>query len=171
MTYDTNSPTDRTYRLFQPRNRRLLLISGGLLLLAVMAIVIIASSRNTTIFPVSINGKIGYISPAGKIVVQPQFADAGRFEEGLAPVLLGNTWGYIDKNGKFAYFPPVRRRRAFLRRACAGRHPRQVRVHRQKGNLRHQPAIPGGRPLFRQPRSGLGQQPVGLHRPRRQVRD
>src|ERR1035441_7720182 len=78
MTYDTNSPTIHHSALFQPRNRRLLLIAGGLLLLAVIIIVIIAASRNATIFPVSINGKIGYINPARKVVIPPQFADAGR---------------------------------------------------------------------------------------------
>src|ERR1035441_1938705 len=105
MTYDTNSPTIHHSALFQPRNRRLLLIAGGLLLLAVIIIVIIAASRNATIFPVSINGKIGYINPAGKVVIPPQFADAGRFEDGLAPVLSGTTWGYIDKDGKLDIAP------------------------------------------------------------------
>ena len=105
MTNDTNSPTIHHPALFEPRNRRRLLIAGGLLLLAAMTIVIVAVSRNTAIFPVTINGKIGYINPAGKVVIPPQFQDAGRFEDGLAPVLAGNTWGYIDKDGKLDIAP------------------------------------------------------------------
>ena len=105
MTNDTNSPIIQHSSLFQPRNRRLLAIAGGLLLLAAMTFVIVAVSRNTTIFPVTINGKIGYINRAGKVVIPPQFLDAGRFEDGLAPVLAGNTWGYIDKDGKLDIAP------------------------------------------------------------------
>src|ERR1039458_8896180 len=105
MINDTTSLTSFHSAFFHPRNRRLLLIAGGLLLFAVIGIAIIATSRNMAIFPVSINGKIGYINPAGKVVIPPQFLDAGRFEDGLAPVLAGNAWGYIDKDGKLDIAP------------------------------------------------------------------
>ena len=62
MTYETNSPA----ALFQLRNRRLLLIAGGLLVLAVTAVAVIAFSRSTPIFPITINGKIGYINASGQ---------------------------------------------------------------------------------------------------------
>jgi len=102
MTFDTNSPA----ALFHPRNRRLLLIAGGLLLLlTVTVIAVITSSRGAPIFPITINGKIGYINPSGKVVIQPQFVDAGRFEDGLAPVLAGSAWGYVDRNGKLEIAP------------------------------------------------------------------
>ncbi|WP_231384444.1 WG repeat-containing protein [Leptospira alstonii] len=32
-------------------------------------------------------------------VIQPQFDGAGKFSGGLAPVLVGNKWGYIDPTG------------------------------------------------------------------------
>ena len=92
MTADTLSPPNHFHALFQPRRRRLLLVFG-LLLLIVIVLAAIESSWSPNIFPVRINGKIGYINASGKVVVQPQYLDAGRFEDGLAPVLVGNTWG------------------------------------------------------------------------------
>lgn len=44
--------------------------------------------------------KWGYIDPAGKIVVAPQFQDAREFSEGLAAVCVDKKWGYVDKTGK-----------------------------------------------------------------------
>lgn len=62
--------------------------------------------------PVTVSGKDGFIDRTGKVVIQPQFAQARAFAEGLALVKVGGTrtgsgpirggkWGYIDQTGKF----------------------------------------------------------------------
>lgn len=62
-------------------------------------------SQNSTLFPISENGKTGYIDNTGKVLIKPQF-DAGRdFSEGFAPVLFGEDWGYIDETGKIVIKP------------------------------------------------------------------
>ena len=50
-------------------------------------------------------GLWGYMDAAGKIVIQPQFEDAGWFSEGLAPVQLGGKIGFIDKAGSWVISP------------------------------------------------------------------
>ena len=69
--------------------------------------------------PVEINGKTGFMDRSGKLVIAPQFEEAGDFSEGLAPVKVRGEfmtrcprepsgyrdsfrmiWGYIDKTGK-----------------------------------------------------------------------
>lgn len=44
------------------------------------------------------NGKYGFISPQGKVVVKCQFDDAFPFKEGLAPVLKGRYVQFITEN-------------------------------------------------------------------------
>lgn len=39
------------------------------------------------------------------LVVTPQFDDAGRFSEGLAPVLVCGQWGFIDTSGNIVITP------------------------------------------------------------------
>ena len=46
------------------------------------------------------DGKYGYIDKTGKMLISPQFDDAGSFFDGLAGVRTGPKWGYIDKTGK-----------------------------------------------------------------------
>ena len=68
-------------------------------------------------------GKWGYINTAGEYVIEPQFYDAyssqksdGRtttkyvdnawyFSEGLVRVMIGDKWGYIDREGKIVIEP------------------------------------------------------------------
>lgn len=47
----------------------------------------------------------GFIDTAGKMVIEPQFADAGDFHGGYAPVMVGDYTGYIDKKGKYLWYP------------------------------------------------------------------
>jgi hypothetical protein len=88
--------------------KRLAAILGLVLLLAVIAW---SGSREggfgtrSAIFPVKAGGKYGFINNTGKLVVQPQFDDAGKFDDGLAPVSLGGKWGYVDRDGKLAVPP------------------------------------------------------------------
>ena len=56
--------------------------------------------------PVSIGGRFGYIDTAGKVVIEPQFAEAGPFHEGYAMVRddAGRT-GYVRLDGAWATEP------------------------------------------------------------------
>lgn len=49
-----------------------------------------------------LKGKLGYINPEGEWIIEPQFSYAGNFdkESGLARVKLGESWWYVDYNGK-----------------------------------------------------------------------
>ena len=51
------------------------------------------------IYPVSIDGKWGYIDNTGTIKIQPQYDSAQPFSESLAVVRLDGKWGYIDTSG------------------------------------------------------------------------
>jgi len=61
------------------------------------------------LFPIKQNKKWGYIDNTGKIVIEPQFASAEKFSEGLAVVEVGNrTYGYINESGQFVINPQFR---------------------------------------------------------------
>ncbi len=51
------------------------------------------------------NLKWGYVDKQGKLVIAVQFADAGPFSEGLAPVKVGSKWGYVGKGGEMVVEP------------------------------------------------------------------
>lgn len=51
------------------------------------------------------NGKYGYVDGAGKIVIEPQFVEAGVFSESLAWVKVGKRYGYIDETGHIVIEP------------------------------------------------------------------
>jgi hypothetical protein len=53
------------------------------------------------------NQKEGYIDKTGQVRIEPRFAIARPFREGLAAVRPTNTneWGYIDKTGKIVIQP------------------------------------------------------------------
>ena len=58
--------------------------------------------------PAWLDGKWGYIDKTGAVVIQPRFASADRFSEGLAFVTHGidnSTGGYIDKTGAYVIQP------------------------------------------------------------------
>ena len=78
-----------------------------------------SNSFSEGLVPIETKGKWGFVDRAGKLVVAPQFEDAGDFSEGLAPVKVKSEettwcppdpsgsrsgftmkWGYIDKTGK-----------------------------------------------------------------------
>lgn len=44
-------------------------------------------------------GLWGYRDDEGRIVIEPRFAAAGKFAEGLAPVRVFKKWGYINADG------------------------------------------------------------------------
>ncbi|HMP50939.1 MAG TPA: WG repeat-containing protein, partial [Candidatus Melainabacteria bacterium] len=46
------------------------------------------------------NLRWGFVNKEGKMIIQPQFLEAGTFSEGLAPVKTDAGWGYLDRSGK-----------------------------------------------------------------------
>ena len=59
------------------------------------------------LYPVLKGGKWGYIDNTGKMVIEPQFLMASRFNEDLAMVVEAKKKkvGYIDREGKFVIEP------------------------------------------------------------------
>ncbi|WP_218103880.1 WG repeat-containing protein [Paenibacillus hemerocallicola] len=55
------------------------------------------------------NGKWGYIDKNGDTVVPLRYDHAGPFEDGLATVMTGGSYGLIDKSGKSVAAPPKSR--------------------------------------------------------------
>src|SRR5712664_4260315 len=87
------------------RRERNIVIAVGLILL--IAVIAFATTRSvgSSIYPVKLGGKYGYIDHAGKLVINPQFEQAGHFSDGTAPVKVGQKWGYIDRHGKLVIQP------------------------------------------------------------------
>ncbi|MBX9886531.1 MAG: WG repeat-containing protein [Flavobacteriaceae bacterium] len=62
------------------------------------------SSKDIELIPYAQKEKYGYFDLEGKIVINPQFAYATAFREGIALVKATGDkgkWGYIEKSGKF----------------------------------------------------------------------
>lgn len=64
------------------------------------------------LLPVQIDGLFGYINKSGDVIIEPQFAWASDFSEGLAVVRMpendkefGDLHGYIDSTGKMKIAP------------------------------------------------------------------
>lgn len=57
------------------------------------------------LYPISQNGKWGFIDSAGQVVIPPQYEGADHFYEGLALVKQGGAWGYIQLDGTFRINP------------------------------------------------------------------
>jgi len=87
------------------------------------------------------NAQCGFIDRTGKIVINPQFAEAFGFNEGLAGVRTtkttgwygkGDLWGYIDKTGKYVLEPAYNEIYAFhkgVARVHVGGKLREYAVH------------------------------------------
>src|SRR5208283_3536025 len=68
-------------------------------------IIIKTQLEKPILFPVQKNGKWGFINRAGKIIIIPQYTNAGVFSEGLAAVSIHGKYGYINQQGRFAIKP------------------------------------------------------------------
>ena len=55
---------------------------------------------NRSLYPISENGKEGFINKTGKVVVKPKYENVWSFSEGLAIVELDGKYGFINKTGK-----------------------------------------------------------------------
>lgn len=75
-----------------------------------------ATAKEPVLYPISIEGKWGYIDSEGKVEIKPQFLTANAFSEGLAVVAVAGTTeedrhfertfqGFINADGKFV-IPP-----------------------------------------------------------------
>ena len=66
---------------------------------------------------VVVDGKVGYINPAGRMIIEPQFkswSTLSNFREGLACVQVGDkAWEFIDKTGAVAIPPSFEQCSAF----------------------------------------------------------
>jgi hypothetical protein len=62
---------------------------------------ILGNDNPTSLFPVRVEGKFGYIDKTGKLVLKADFAGASRFSQGLAAVQLrkADRVGFIDETG------------------------------------------------------------------------
>jgi len=61
---------------------------------------ITGSDDSVDLYPVRIDGEWGYIDKEGKIVLEPEFQNAGDFKNGMAPVRHSWGWKYINKKGE-----------------------------------------------------------------------
>lgn len=57
------------------------------------------------LFPITQDGKWGYIDVSGAVVIAPQYDLAWDFSEGLALARQGSQYGYIDKTGAWVIAP------------------------------------------------------------------
>jgi hypothetical protein len=60
---------------------------------------------NGGLYPISVNGKYGFMDRSGKTIITPQFDGTVGFSEGLASVRIGTKWGYINTKGVVAITP------------------------------------------------------------------
>jgi WG repeat protein len=68
----------------------------------------VPSNSGDALFVAAVGGlhaKCGYIDHEGNLAIALQFDRCGEFFEGLALVLVGEKWGFIDASGKFAIEP------------------------------------------------------------------
>ncbi|HEX3253432.1 MAG TPA: WG repeat-containing protein [Pyrinomonadaceae bacterium] len=66
---------------------------------------IVAQPSDNALFPIEQNHRWGYIDRSGKVVIEPRFAFADDFSEGLAVVQVDGKWGYIDTSGRIVIEP------------------------------------------------------------------
>ncbi|MBX9722961.1 MAG: WG repeat-containing protein [Candidatus Obscuribacterales bacterium] len=87
-----------------PKKPPLLTIALAVALLGLAALFLLCNSTKSS----------GFIDKSGKLIISIDgLEDAGEFHDGLAPVLVGKGWGYIDKQGKWAIPPQFREARNF----------------------------------------------------------
>ena len=74
---------------------------------------IAATTETLQLYPVSVDGKWGFIANTGTIKIEPQYELAGPFSESLALVRLNGKWGFIDSSGTMVIQPQVEQANPF----------------------------------------------------------
>ena len=62
--------------------------------------VIVDNTPTIALFPVSENGKWGYIDVSGNMIIAPQYDEVRDFREGMAAVMVDDLWGFINTSGE-----------------------------------------------------------------------
>jgi len=61
--------------------------------------------KSVELFPFRKGFKMGYINKQGRIVIKPQFDNAGHFSDGLAQVEVSGKFGFINASGRLIVKP------------------------------------------------------------------
>lgn len=61
--------------------------------------------QSNELLPIVQDGSFGYVDEHRRVVIQPKFAEARNFAEGLACVQQKGRWGYINTSGRFVIEP------------------------------------------------------------------
>ncbi len=87
----------------------------GYFVIIVLVTVCLVSCDNTqitkdlsTLAPVSIDGKWGYIDTKGSLVIDTKYEFAQPFSCGLARVLSDSLWGFINSKGEYILYPDIK---------------------------------------------------------------
>jgi len=83
-----------------------------------------ADRDEIALYPVRVNGAVGYLNRVAETVIEPQFANGWLFSEGLAAVVTDtNTrlWGFINTNGNVVIEPQYEEVMPFLEGLAAVR--------------------------------------------------
>src|SRR5512136_232606 len=64
-------------------------------------------------FSIRVGCRIGYADLSGKIVINPQFDDAGEFSGGYAWIKMDRRYGYVDTAGRITVNPQFNNARDF----------------------------------------------------------
>ena len=85
---------------------------GSVLLLLFFTSVAFAQTHTKDLLPVKIDGLFGFINKSGDVIIEPKYAWAADFSEGLAVVKMpyddkefGDMHGYIDSTGRMVVSP------------------------------------------------------------------
>ena len=84
--------------------------AGGLALLAFLGAADGQRRESSGLFPVTINGEVGFIDRTGRLVIKPQFWGGAEFSEGLSVAASSNDpqnrkLGYINSSGEMVIAP------------------------------------------------------------------
>src|SRR5262245_44481338 len=67
-----------------------------------------APKKESQLYPVRVEGKMGYINKAGEIVIAPKYDHVCPMHDGYAIVMVGEKKGLIDREGKVLIKPKYR---------------------------------------------------------------
>ncbi len=80
------------------------------------------SRRDNTPMPHAVNGRVGFVDPAGREILPARFSDARPFDGDFAPAQSNGAWGLVDRKGEWTLPPeyedigPFGPRSAWVRR-------------------------------------------------------